>query len=36
MLVVLGIDATVKACEESECFFFYCFGYVLVYVGFTI
>jgi hypothetical protein len=31
MLVVLWIDAAVKACE---CFFlFYCIGYVLVYSG---
>jgi hypothetical protein len=37
MLVVLGIDAAVKACGESEYFFlFYCFYYVLVFVGFTI
>jgi hypothetical protein len=37
MLVLLGIDAAVKACGESEYFFLsYCFGYVLVYVGFTI
>ena len=33
-LVVLGFDAAVKGCGESECFFlFYCFGYVLVYAG---
>jgi hypothetical protein len=34
MLVVLRIDAAVKACGESEYFFlFCCFGFVLVYAG---